>query len=54
MQLLPPLHAGLFDFASLCYEHNIDPLVALEDDRIRDALYRKDDKEVERLIKTLF
>ncbi len=43
-----------FDFVVLCHEHNIDPLAAIEDDRVRDALYRRDDKEVERLIKTQF
>lgn len=29
-----------FDFVVLCHEHNIDPLAAIEDDRVRLGVRR--------------
>ncbi len=41
-------------FARLCSRYGISPEIALEDEAIRAALKRRDDKAVERLLRENF
>ena len=41
-------------FAVLCGIYCIDPHVALENEELREALKARDDKKVERILKTQF
>ena len=41
-------------FETLCGELLIDPALALENEEVRDALARRDDDQVEDLLKTEF
>ncbi len=38
------------NFVILCNLHTIAPELVLENDKIRDALAKRDDKEVERIL----
>ena len=42
------------EFNALCEEHTIHPSIALENEEIVKALFEKNDKEVEKLLKEAF
>jgi hypothetical protein len=41
-------------FNTLCQEYYIDPMIALENDNVVEALRNKDDSEVERILSDEF
>ncbi len=44
----------MLDFEVLCGKYLIDPALALENENLREALKRRDDAEVERIIREEF
>ena len=44
----------IIDFYTICHESRIDGTLAIEDERIREALIKRDDEEVKRLIREEF
>ena len=41
-------------FNTLCQEYFVEPMIALENDKLVDALRNKDDAEVERILSDEF
>lgn len=44
------IHMTKNEFIEACVEHAVIPSVALENDAVQDALKRRDDEEVHRLL----